>query len=103
VDGFIIRVGETYLYDTPYHTGNGPIPHLGPVWTPDYAYRELLDEKPEEPNWSGAQTDAYVKLIRFLRSEICVRHDKILMFRTWDIFPTSCMPVSTIILGSRIR
>jgi hypothetical protein len=87
VDGFIIRVGETYLYDTPYHTGNGPIPRLGPDWTPDYAYRELLDDKPVEPNWSAAQTDAYVKLIRFLRSEICVRHEKIVIFRTWDVFP----------------
>ena len=26
VDGYIVRVGETYLFDTPYHMGNGPIP-----------------------------------------------------------------------------
>jgi hypothetical protein len=87
VDGFIIRVGETYLYDTPHHTGNGPIPHLGQAWTPEYAYQELLDGNPVEPNWSDAQTDAYVKLIRFLRREICVQHEKILIFRTWDMFP----------------
>jgi len=87
VDGFIIRVGETYLYDTPHHTGNGPIPRVGPAWTPEYAYEELLDGKLSEPNWSDAQTFAYVKLIRFLRGEICVRHHKVLIFRTWDIFP----------------
>lgn len=26
LDGLVIRVGETYLQNTPYHTGNGPIP-----------------------------------------------------------------------------
>ncbi|MDB6016663.1 MAG: hypothetical protein JWR19_1152 [Pedosphaera sp.] len=87
VDGYIIRVGETYLYDTPYHVGSGPIPRLGPAWTPEYFYQERLDENPAKPNWSGAQTEAYVKLIRFLRNEVCARHDKFLMFRTWDIFP----------------
>ena len=25
IDGLIIRVGETYLYDTPFHTGNGAV------------------------------------------------------------------------------
>jgi len=87
VDGFIIRVGETYLYDTPYHTGNGPIPHSGPAWTPEYGYAQLLDGKPAESNWSGAQAEAYVKLIQFLRAEVCVRHGKLLVFRTWDMFP----------------
>lgn len=87
VDGFIIRVGETYLYDTPYHTGNGPISNLSQAWTPEYGYQELLNGKQPESNWSDAQADAYVKLINFLRGEICVRHDKILIFRTWDIFP----------------
>ena len=28
-----------------------------------------------------------MKLIRFLREEICVKHGKQLFFRTWDIFP----------------
>lgn len=87
VDGFIIRVGETYLYDTPHHVGNGPIPPLGPDWTPDYAYQKLLEGISAEPNWSDTQTNAYVKLLNFLREEICVRHNKTLIFRTWDIFP----------------
>ena len=88
VDGYIVRVGETYLHDTPHHIGNGPIPAIGPSWTPDYLYRETLSGMPPaEPRWSQAQTDAYVKLISFLRGEICVRHGKQLFFRTWDIFP----------------
>ena len=88
VDGYIIRVGETYLFDTPHHVGNGPIPRIGPGWTPTYHYRETLDATaPAEPRWTGAQTDAYVRLVRFLREELCVKHGRQLFFRTWDIFP----------------
>lgn len=88
VDGYIIRVGETYLFDTPHHVGNGPIPRVGPGWTPDYLYAETLAGKePAEPRWSAAQEDAYVDLIRFLRGEICEKHGRRLFFRTWDIFP----------------
>jgi hypothetical protein len=87
VDGYIIRVGETYLFDTPYHQGNGPIPRIGPVWTPTYLYDETLGKAPYEPRWSSIQADAYVTLLRFLRDELCVKHGKTLMFRTWDIFP----------------
>jgi hypothetical protein len=88
VDGYIIRVGETYLFDTPHHVGNGPIPRNGPAWTPEYLYQETLaGRKPDDARWSAAQVDAYVKLIGFLRSRICERHGKHLFFRTWDIFP----------------
>lgn len=88
VDGFIIRVGETYLFDTPYHQGNGPIPRVGPPWTPDYLYPETLaDQVPADPRWTEAQVAAYVDLLRFLRAEVCVKHGRRLFFRTWDIFP----------------
>jgi hypothetical protein len=88
VDGYIVRVGETYLFDTPHHVGNGPIPRLGPAWTPDYLYAETLAARePAEPRWSRAQENAYVTLIDFLRAEICERHARQLFFRTWDIFP----------------
>ncbi len=65
IDGLIIRVGETYLYDTPYHIGNGAV-----------AYGDIQAEK-----------DAFAKLISFLRDEICDKHNKHLFFRTWDCFP----------------
>jgi hypothetical protein len=88
VDGYIIRVGETYLFDTPHHIGNGPIPRLGPAWTPTYLYEETLAaQEPADPRWSKAQADAYVTLLRFLREELCVKHGRQLFFRTWDIFP----------------
>ena len=87
IDGYIIRVGETYLYDTPYHTGNGPIPRFGPDWAATYLYDEALASRPYEGHWSPAQADAYVTLLRFLREAVCVKHGKYLIFRTWDIFP----------------
>lgn len=87
VDGYIIRVGETYLFDTPHHMGNGPIPRVGPAWSPTYLYEETLEHHEATPSWGPAQTEAYVRLVDFLRDEICVKHGRMLFFRTWDIFP----------------
>ena len=88
VDGYIIRVGETYLFDTPHHVGNSPIPKTGPAWTPNYLYSETLAHRaPSEASWSKAQVKAYVKLLRFLREELCIKHGRQIFFRTWDIFP----------------
>jgi hypothetical protein len=88
VDGYIIRVGETYLFDTPFHVGNGPIPTVGPSWTPTYLYEETLSGRaPDDARWTEQQADAYVKIIGFLSKEICDRHKRLLIFRTWDIFP----------------
>lgn len=64
LDGLIVRVGETYLHDTPYHTGNGAI-----------KYGDKEDE-----------IEQFIDLLNFLREEICVKHGKYLFFRTWDIF-----------------
>lgn len=87
VEGFIVRVGETYLLDTPYHTGNGSISDCSEPWTPTYLYEETLNGKPLPNKWGSPQSDTYVRLIDFLRREICERSGKTLIFRTWDIFP----------------
>ena len=69
VDGLVIRVGETYLFDTPHHGGNTAVP--------------LHDER-----FSRAElVDRFTRLIHFLREEVCVRHGKALIYRTWDYFP----------------
>ena len=65
IDGLIIRVGETYLHDTPYHTGNGAVEYGDP----------------------DGEKKTFVELINFLREEICVKRDKFLIFRTWDCYP----------------
>lgn len=68
VDGVIVRTGETYLMDTPFHTGNGPVYN-------ESAPRNISREKA-----------VFRDLLNFLREEICVRHDRWLIYRTWDTF-----------------
>ena len=68
IDGFIIRVGETYLYDAPYHIGNGAVSY-------------------DSVKGKDVEKQQFIKLINFLRKEICVKHSKCLFFRTWDCFP----------------
>lgn len=61
-DGWIVRTGETYVYDTPFHVGNSPKGH--------------------------PSADPWVEFISFLREEVCVGHSKDLFFRGWDNWPS---------------
>lgn len=72
VDGLIVRVGETYLYDTPCHTGNSPIRAN--------AYEGSEISRQEEQR-------RYVQLLTLLREEVCEKHQRYLFFRTWDCYP----------------
>jgi len=56
-DGFIVRTGETYTYDTPYHVGNSPTNGTNALWT---------------------------EFVSFLRQAVCVAHGKDLFMRAWD-------------------
>lgn len=78
VDGLIVRTGETYLDDTPYHTGNGAVVYGE---KPNYRMQSFgtCDKEPEKKQ--------FVYLLNFLRDEICVKNNKKLFFRTWDCFP----------------
>ena len=60
LDGLVIRFGETYLHDTPYHMG-GKLVRQGD--------EGILD---------------HVFLINLLREEVCVKRNKKLFYRTWD-------------------
>jgi hypothetical protein len=60
LDGIMLRFGETYLHDTPFHRGGSPI---------------------------GKGTDGikdHITFINILRDEICVKRNKKLFYRTWD-------------------
>eukprot|EP01059_Diplonema_ambulator_P030998 TRINITY_DN5552_c1_g1_i2.p1 TRINITY_DN5552_c1_g1~~TRINITY_DN5552_c1_g1_i2.p1 ORF type:complete len:604 (+),score=83.66 TRINITY_DN5552_c1_g1_i2:46-1812(+) len=64
--GIVVRTGETYVYENPYHQGNSPIDTV-----------------------TGSTTDkqnAWADFITFLRDEICVKLNKTVLFRTWDNF-----------------
>ncbi|MBP0902987.1 hypothetical protein ACFSKN_13520 [Mariniflexile gromovii] len=60
MDGLVVRIGETYLHDAPYHLG------------------AIEDKKSPEKT--------IIPLINILKEEICVKRDKQLIFRTWGAF-----------------
>jgi len=62
LDGLVVRIGETYLQDAPYHTG-------------------------AIQNKTNAVTTV-IPLVQLLRDEICVKRSKQLVFRTWLSFDT---------------
>jgi len=62
LDGLVVRIGETYLQDAPYHEG------------------AIQNKKDAE--------HTIIPLVRLLREEICVRHNKQLVFRSWLSFDT---------------
>ena len=61
--GWIVRTGETYTYDTPYHRGNSPNPR---------------------GSSKSTEMDLWVDFITELRALVCVKHQKQLFFRGWD-------------------
>jgi hypothetical protein len=68
INGLIVRVGETYLMDTPHHVGNGAVDYGGGLSR-------------------SAMIEQFVHLLNFLRAEICVKHGRWLIHRTWDTHP----------------
>lgn len=65
MDGLIIRTGETYLHDAPYHKGGSPL-----------------------VNGYGD----HVKLVNILREEVCEKRNKQLYYRTWDFGKFHSLP-----------
>lgn len=57
LDGLVIRTGETYLNNVPYHAGNNPISN-------------------------GQQS--HINLLQLLRDEVCVKRNKTIVYRTWS-------------------
>jgi hypothetical protein len=60
MEGIVVRIGETYLQDAPYHQGH-------------------IQNKTDAEN-------TIIPLIQILREEICVKRNKTLIFRTWRAF-----------------
>jgi hypothetical protein len=59
-DGLVVRIGETYLDDAPHHQG------------------AIANKKSPEKT--------IIPLMQLLREEVCVKHNKKLIFRTWGSF-----------------
>lgn len=63
LDGVIVRTGETYVQNIPYHDGNGPT----------------------DPSMSADEiVAAHIELLKILREEVAVRFGKTVIYRTWS-------------------
>ena len=60
MDGLVVRIGETYLQDAPYHLGS------------------IVNKKDAQKT--------IIPLMKLLREQVCVKNKKILVFRTWGSF-----------------
>lgn len=62
MDGLVVRTGENYRQNIPYHQGNELV---------NNAHKEEAIRKHSE-------------LVQMLREEVCVNRNKIVVYRTWD-------------------
>ena len=65
IDGFVVRTGETYVFDTPYHKGNSPIKGI----------KSYVD-----------QQQIWIPFIKYLRDTVCEEMKTVLLFRGWFNF-----------------
>ncbi|WP_288360068.1 hypothetical protein [uncultured Bacteroides sp.] len=61
MDGLVIRTGETYTHNIPYHIGNGPVNY----------------------NKYDTSIGIHARLMNLLREEVCVKRNKKIVYRTW--------------------
>ena len=73
-DGLAFRTGEIYTRTGDgLYQGNSPVPWMR--WPPNPATNTTV------------QQAAYVRMLSFLREELCVKRGKHVHFRTWDTYP----------------
>jgi hypothetical protein len=68
LDGLIVRTGEIYLFDSPYHTSSG----------------RDNESKIQSSTAIIHGPDSHITLLKILRDEVCVKDDKMIFYRTWD-------------------
>lgn len=68
LDGLVVRTGEIYLKDLPYHTSNGS------------GQTTLIQANTAILN--GEQS--HLEILHLLREEVCVKLDRNIFYRTWD-------------------
>jgi len=68
LDGIVVRTGEMYLHDTPYHAASA-----------------VENEKLAQGNTAILRgPEDHITLLKILRGEVCVKRGKMLFYRTWD-------------------
>jgi len=73
LDGVVVRTGEVYLHDFPYHTATGGTSGTQNLRQGNTAILH------------GPQS--HIDILTILRDEVCVKQNKTLFYRTWDFGP----------------
>jgi hypothetical protein len=68
LDGLVVRTGEIYLFDSPYHAASG----------------NENEKKAQRSTAIIHGPDSHIALLKVLREEVCAQHGKMLFYRTWD-------------------
>ncbi|HTV75538.1 MAG TPA: hypothetical protein VMD57_00960, partial [Candidatus Baltobacteraceae bacterium] len=68
LDGLVVRTGEIYLFDSPYHT----------------ATTNENERLAQSATAIIHGPDSHIALLKILRDEACVKRDKMIFYRTWD-------------------
>jgi hypothetical protein len=69
LDGFLIRTGEVYMHDLPYHASSGNTEGTELI----QAGTAIIDGPA-----------SHIALIKLLREEVCVKRSRRVFYRTWD-------------------
>jgi hypothetical protein len=68
LDGLVVRTGEIYLQDLPYHVASAPGAGGGSQTSTSILHGQ----------------ESHIQILTLLRDEVCVQHNKMVIYRTWD-------------------
>jgi hypothetical protein len=71
LDGIVVRTGEVYLQDYPYHAASG----------------NFSDGKRQGGSAILRGEQSHIELLKIFREEVCERQHKIIIYRTWSFGP----------------
>jgi len=71
LDGIVVRTGEVYLQDFPYHAASG----------------NFSDKKRQGGSAILHGEQSHIELLKIFRDEVCVKLNKIVIYRTWSFGP----------------
>lgn len=68
LDGLVVRTGEIYLQDSPFHAASA----------------NANESKTQSSTAIIHGPDSHIALLKILRDEVCVKRGKMVFYRTWD-------------------
>ena len=71
LDGIVVRTGEVYLQDYPYHAASG----------------NFSDGKRQGGSAILRGEQSHIELLKIFREEVCLRLHKVVIYRTWSFGP----------------